>query len=89
MASNRVVGTLSCFEVLARLSDYLDGDLEAADRAEVERHLAGCDECTRFGGEFAEVVTALRQRLGVGEEGAEGDDVPAEVAGRLDQALRS
>ncbi len=30
---------------LARLSDYLDGDLEAADRRLVDQHLAACDAC--------------------------------------------
>jgi anti-sigma factor RsiW len=28
-----------------RLSDYLDDDMSAAERAELERHLAGCAEC--------------------------------------------
>jgi len=82
MARNRVVGELSCFEVLARLSDYLDGELDEAARRQVEVHLQGCEECTRFGGEFGEVVAALRQRLG-GEA-----DVPEAVARRLEDALR-
>ena len=64
MAENRIVGGLSCFEVLAKLSDYLDGELVLADKAKVEAHLAGCDACTKFGGEFGAVVKALRERLG-------------------------
>jgi anti-sigma factor (TIGR02949 family) len=82
MASSRVVGELSCFEVLARLSDYLDGELDDAGRRQVEVHLRGCEECTRFGGEFGQVVSALKQRLGAEE------DVPEGVAERLEQALR-
>jgi anti-sigma factor RsiW len=29
------------------LSDYLEGELEAADRVAVEAHLSGCEECRR------------------------------------------
>lgn len=58
---NRVVGGLSCREVLARLSAYLDGELEGAELAAVEIHAKGCDNCGRFGGRFAEAITALRQ----------------------------
>lgn len=82
MATNRLVGALHCFDVLDRLSDYLDGELSEEERRQVEVHLAGCDECTRFGGEFGAVVTALRERLGV------ASDVPSEVARRLDESLR-
>jgi anti-sigma factor RsiW len=31
----------------ARLSEYLDGDLDAAERAALETHLPGCPECRR------------------------------------------
>lgn len=82
MATNRLVGGLYCFEVLDRLSEYLDGELDEVKRREVEAHLSGCDECTRFGGEFGAVVKAVRERLGA------AGDVPAEVARRLDDSLR-
>jgi len=81
MAGNKQVGGLWCFDVLERLSDYVDGELAAAERAQVEAHLKGCDECTKFGGEFGAVVTRLRERLGARA------DVPADVAKRLDEAL--
>ncbi|MEW6429914.1 MAG: anti-sigma factor [Myxococcota bacterium] len=81
MAENKNVGGLWCFDVLERLSDYIDGELPAAERAQVERHLAGCDECTKFGGEFGAVVRGLRAKLGA------KDDAPADVARRLDEAL--
>jgi anti-sigma factor RsiW len=77
----KLVGGLTCFEVLERLSDFLDGELSEADRARVEAHLAGCDACTRFGGEFGQVVRALRQRLDA------DTDVPPSAARKLDEAL--
>jgi anti-sigma factor RsiW len=81
MTAERLVGGLTCFEVLERLSDYLDGDLPAADQAQVESHLAGCDACTRFGGEFGQVVTSLRKTLGV------DGDAPASATQKLEKAL--
>jgi anti-sigma factor RsiW len=81
MSAEKLVGGLKCFEVLERLSDYLDGELAVAEKTKVEAHLAGCDECTRFGGEFGKVVTTLRQTLGA------QDDAPAAAVKRLDEAL--
>lgn len=77
-AVEKSVGGLRCSQVLERLSDYLDGELEAADRAQVEAHLSGCDACTAFGGEFTSVVRALHARLGA------DDEVSPEAAARLD-----
>lgn len=59
MMANRQVGTLWCTEVLARLSDYLDGELTAEARHAVEIHVAGCDNCRRFGGDVGAMVAAL------------------------------
>lgn len=70
MADNQLVGGLRCFEVLAVLSDYVDGELDAETKAKVEAHLAGCDACTKFGGEFGAVVGALRQKLQADEPSA-------------------
>jgi len=61
MAIEREVGGMRCGEVLAELSDYLDGDLEGERRAQVEAHLHGCDVCERFGSSFSAVLQALRQ----------------------------
>lgn len=47
--------TITCGELDRQLADYLDGTLGAADRAAVERHLAGCARC-------AAVLAALDER---------------------------
>jgi anti-sigma factor RsiW len=39
-----------------RLSDYLDGELDAADRAALEQHLAGCAACAATLDELRDVV---------------------------------
>jgi anti-sigma factor (TIGR02949 family) len=59
MRGEEVAG-LRCAQVLAALSDYLDGELPPQDRAALEAHVQGCARCTRFGGRFAAVVTLLR-----------------------------
>ncbi len=61
--SDHLVGGLRCSEVLSRLSDYVDGDLSADERASVEAHLRGCDVCTRFGGDFGATLKALREHV--------------------------
>jgi anti-sigma factor RsiW len=74
-----------------RLSDYLDGELDAAERAELERHLAGCDECSATLEQLHRVVARARAledvppradlwpgiaaRIGVAGDGAPVGDV--------------
>lgn len=77
----KVIAGLSCGDVLALLSDYLDGDLAEAPRRQVEEHLRGCEGCTRFGGEFTATVRALRAHL------ARSAEVPPRVLDRLRVAL--
>lgn len=43
-----------------RLSEYLDGELDANERAEVAAHLAVCDDCARTLAELREVLAAAR-----------------------------
>ena len=38
----------TCEQVMARLSDYLDEDLDAETAAEVERHLRECGPCLAY-----------------------------------------
>ncbi|HEY4573056.1 MAG TPA: zf-HC2 domain-containing protein [Thermoanaerobaculia bacterium] len=61
MEDERIVAGLHCGEVLADLSEHLDGRL-GFDRAErIDEHLAGCAGCRRFSGEVMAAVRALRQ----------------------------
>lgn len=83
MKNEREVAGLRCREVLARLSDYLDGALVAEERARLEAHVAACDHCARFGGVFAATMASLRRRLAHPEPLAEG--VRARLAQQLAQ----
>lgn len=53
-------GGIRCSEVLAKLSTYVDGELETPDVTRIEAHLAGCPDCERFGRGFGEMLVALR-----------------------------
>ena len=63
MAHDRDVGGIRCLEVLALLPDFLDGGLTDNQLGRVHAHLAGCDWCERFGGEYASTVTSLRESM--------------------------
>lgn len=73
----RTVGGLRCGEVLERLSDYIDGALDAEARGAVEAHVAGCSVCESFGGSVAASVRALRRQR------AASIDAPDEAIDRL------
>lgn len=79
MLEERIIGGLRCSDVLARLSDYVDGELPRAEVESIDIHLRGCDLCERFGGEFADAIKALRERL--------AGDVPAGLHERLKQRI--
>lgn len=80
MADDREVAGIRCSEVLARLSAYLDGELDEVEVARIRGHVAGCNVCERFGGKFADAVSRLREE-------ALPEEVPPEVSQRLRRAL--
>jgi len=50
---------MSCERFKPMLTGYLDGELDPAERAQVEQHLAGCEACARE----LEELTALKEEL--------------------------
>ncbi len=50
-----------CDEVVERLSEYLDGELDDRTRARVARHLAACAACARFAAELAATIEAVHR----------------------------
>lgn len=78
----RNVGGLRCSEVLALLSEYVDGELDDSAVEKVESHLLGCPNCERFGRNFGSMVVALR------EESRRGPEAELDVMARLLEQLR-
>ena len=64
-----------CPRIVALLSDYLDGRLPSDVRADLDRHLAGCSECTAFVGTFRSTLNLLQS--------LEENDLPEELRLRL------
>lgn len=81
---DRLVAGLRCREVLADLSDFLDGLLVDARFAAIRSHLAGCRECDRFGQDVADVLASVRA---VAEPPALPPDVEHRLRARLDAEL--
>ena len=78
---DRVIAGLHCGEVLADLTEHLDGRLAGERAQQVDEHLEGCAPCRRVAGDLAAAVRAVRQT----------PDAPlaAEVEVRLLAALRA
>lgn len=57
---DKTVGGLRCSQVLAVLSEYLDGELDSTMVKAIEKHLLGCANCERFGKSFGTMVVSLR-----------------------------
>jgi anti-sigma factor RsiW len=70
---------LNCQGLIAELTEYLDGDLGAGIRAELEQHLAKCQNCRI-------VVDTTRKTIEIFCN-AEPAPLPADVRGRLHDAL--
>lgn len=78
----RTVGGMRCSEVLALLSEYVDGELDAQAVESVETHLLGCPNCERFGESFGKMVVSLRQ------DALRGPEMSLDAMGRLLERLR-
>jgi anti-sigma factor RsiW len=69
-----------CQEILAGISTYLDGDLEATACAAIEQH---CQTCTRC----AALVTGLRETVGLCRQAATAP-LPESVRQRAKESVR-
>jgi anti-sigma factor RsiW len=71
---------LNCKAVVREISNYLDGDLDAAAKQEIAQHLDSCEDC-----ELIINQTKLTVEIFCGSEPVE---LPKEVRTRLHEALR-
>jgi anti-sigma factor RsiW len=71
---------LNCKGVIRELSNYIDGDLDPVVRAELERHLRHCEDCTM-------IVDQTRKTIQIFCD-SEPVELPGEVRTRLHQALQ-
>ncbi len=70
---------MNCRGVIKELSNYLDGDLDEAARAELERHMGHCGDCRL-------VVDTTRKTVQIFCN-SEPVPLPSDVRERLHQAL--
>jgi anti-sigma factor RsiW len=59
LEGNQLVGGLWCSDILATLSQYLDGELDSQTAARVDDHLQGCSNCARFGADVSGMLVSL------------------------------
>ena len=71
----------SCRQLLAWLSEYVDGELEAKLCAEIDRHLMECENCRI-------VIDSLEKTIYLYQSVSQRDEVPTEVRERLFQRLK-
>ncbi len=71
---------LYCENLLGSLSEYLDGALSPELCQEIEKHLAGCENCRV-------VLNTTRRTIDLVQVPAEKADVPDDVRARLFKRL--
>ena len=69
-----------CHDLLGCLSEYVDGELSGELCVELERHLAGCENCRI-------VVDTLRKTIYLVQASNEQTDLPEDVRSRLYHSL--
>jgi anti-sigma factor RsiW len=71
---------LNCKAVIREISNYIDGDVDAATKHEFEKHLDDCEDCTMIVHQTKMTVDIFC--------GSEPVELPQEVRSRLHQGLR-
>jgi len=73
---------MTCREFIDFLMEYLSGELSARERAEFERHLADCPDCSAYLRSYEETI-----KLGKAVFADPDASVPVEVPEKLVQAI--
>jgi len=78
---------MNCAFDKEKLTGYYDGELDAAEKAEVERHIASCSECLRELGELKSAAILVKElpRLRAPRSIAEGVSREIQTAGKVHQ----
>jgi anti-sigma factor RsiW len=71
---------LNCKGVVREISNYIDGDLDAATKQEIQRHLDHCEDCKLVVDQTKMTVDIFCDSKPV--------DLPEQVRTRLHEALR-
>ncbi|HUI90319.1 MAG TPA: anti-sigma factor [Anaerolineales bacterium] len=71
---------LNCESLLGSLSEYIDGELGQELCREIEKHLAGCENCRI-------VLNTTRRTIDLVQAPAEAANVPDDVRERLFKCL--
>src|SRR5262245_35737159 len=76
---------MNCAFDKEKLSGYYDGELDAAEKAEVERHIASCSECLRELGELKSSALLVKElpRLRAPRSISEGVSREIQAAGQV------
>ena len=70
----------NCLNLLGSLSEYIDGELNPDLCAEIEKHLAGCEDCRV-------VLNTTRRTIDLIHSPVETPDMPLDVRARLFKRL--
>jgi len=78
---------MTCRALTDFIMDYLEHELAAPERAEFERHLAGCPDCTAYLRAYEETIR-LGKAVCRDDHDAVDDDVPEELVQAILAATR-
>ena len=74
-------GKLSCREILAKLSEYIDEELDPSICDEIEGHMSDCAPCINF-------LNTLKKTVKLYNTAGQQVEIPDKVHGELHQFLR-
>lgn len=70
-----------CSKYIQDIADYIDGEVDQALCTDLEKHLAGCENCRIM-------VDTLKQTVVLCREGKK-ESLPPEIESRLNNAIRA